>query len=211
MVLPIRRHGSSPGAVLRGRDPFTEFESMWDQMGRYLEQAAAPAAGGGVWLPMAEEAESGDSYTVKLELPGYPADSIDIEVEGEELIVSGELSEEHHGKVLSNRRAAFMYRTSLPTGADPERCDADLTDGVLTLTIPKTSRQQRHKIEIGHKEQRTEGKTPGELGGESGMTPVEAHNTFVAGATARAEEEQAGRAAGGTPGTATPGEPESGL
>ncbi|MEU6865620.1 Hsp20/alpha crystallin family protein [Streptomyces sp. NPDC046876] len=198
--------------MLQGRDPFAEFESMWDQMGRFLEQAAAPAASSGTWLPMAEESEDDDSYTLKLELPGYPAESIDIEAEGEELIVRGELSEEHHGKVLSSRRAGFTYRTSLPAGADPEHCDADLDDGVLTLTVPKTTRQQRRKIEIGqHKQQHgLGGKSPGEPAGTSRMTPVEAHNTFVAGATARAEEERAGGGSG-SPGASTLGEPETGI
>ncbi|MEU3778441.1 Hsp20/alpha crystallin family protein [Streptomyces sp. NPDC032472] len=199
--------------MLHGRDPFAEFESMWDQMGRFLEQAAAPAGGSGTWLPKAEEAEDDDSYTLKLELPGYPAESIDVEVEGEELIVSGELSEEHHGKVLSSRRAGFMYRTSLPAGADPERCDARLDDGVLTLTIPKTTRQQRRRIEIAQHKQQHElgGKASGEPAGASRMTPVEAHNTFVAGATARAEEEQARGDTAGSPGASTLGEPETGI
>ncbi|MBT2480096.1 Hsp20/alpha crystallin family protein [Streptomyces sp. ISL-94] len=204
MALPIRRRASSPGAVLRGLDPFADFEKMWDQMGRYLEQAAAPAAGGTAWLPMAEEEESDDSYTVKVELPGYPAENIDIEVEGDELVISGELSEEHQGNVLTRRHGSFMYRTSLPAGADAEHCNADLDNGVLTVTIPKTTQQQRRKIEIGKGHHSLEGKSSSELAGESGLTPVEAHNTFVAGSTAATTGAQSStETTGGTAPTGT--------
>ncbi|MEU6892366.1 Hsp20/alpha crystallin family protein [Streptomyces sp. NPDC046557] len=203
MALPIRRHGSGPGAVLRGLDPFTDFERMWDQMGRFLEHAAAPTASSAAWLPMAEENENDSSYTVKLELPGYPAENIDIEVEGDQLVISGELSEEHHGKVLTRRQGSFMYRTSLPAGVDPEHCDADLDSGVLILTIPKATRQQpRRKIEIGHGRHSMEGKSPTELAGERAMTPAEEHNAFVAGG---ADDATRGERRGGAPDGTAPG------
>ena len=35
-------------------DPFGDFENMWSEMGRLLEQAAAPA-GTASWLPTAED------------------------------------------------------------------------------------------------------------------------------------------------------------
>lgn len=152
MARPILRRGGVPGRVAGGLGPFGEFESMWQRMGQLLEQAAAPttAASGGAWLPMAEVDESDDSFTVKVELPGYPADSIDIGIEGDDLVISGELSEEHTGEVLSRRQGGFMYRTGLPAGTDSEHCDAELDNGVLTVTVHKTGqRQQRRKIEIG--------------------------------------------------------------
>ncbi|MBT2489670.1 Hsp20/alpha crystallin family protein [Streptomyces sp. ISL-96] len=52
---------------------------------------------------------------------------------------AGELSEEQRGKVLSRRTGKFLYRTSLPGGADSENIDADLTDGILTVRIPKAA------------------------------------------------------------------------
>ncbi|MFF8605733.1 Hsp20/alpha crystallin family protein [Streptomyces sp. NPDC015346] len=148
MGLPIRRGG---GALSRGAmwDPIRDFESMWDEMGRMLERAATPA-GGGTWMPMAEEREDDNAYTVKVELPGFPPENIDLEVEGDELVISGELAEEHSGKVLSRRTGKFMYRTTLPPGADSEQCDAKLDNGILTVTVPKREqRAERRKIEIG--------------------------------------------------------------
>lgn len=209
MALPIRRRGNGSGTGMPSLDPFHDFENMWDQMGRFLEQAAMPAAGSGAWLPMAEEEESEDHYTVKLELPGYPKENIDIEVEGDELVISGELSEEHHGKVLTRRKGSFMYRTTVPAGADSEHCQADLDNGVLTVTVPKTAQlQRRRKIEIGQGRV-GEGKGPDEISAESGVTAAEARNTFE---EVRGPEPAAGAAeASGTGVPGAPGAPDTGA
>jgi HSP20 family protein len=150
MALPTRHGGGSP-ELRRAWDPFSEFEDMWSRMGRLLEQAAAPTAASGVWMPTAEEEEAENAYVVRAELPGVPAESIDIEVEGDELSITGELSEERRGKVLSRRTGRFAYRTSLPAGTDSDSIEADLTDGVLTVRIPKTEteHEKRRRIEIG--------------------------------------------------------------
>ncbi|MEU2392607.1 Hsp20/alpha crystallin family protein [Streptomyces sp. NPDC007369] len=173
-------------------------------MGRFLEQPATASGLGGAWLPTAEEEESETAYTLKLELPGYPADSVGVRIEGDELVISGELSEEHHDKVLSRRQGGFTYRTCLPSGVDRERCGADLDDGVLTVTLPKGRRQQRRTIKVGRGRSTPEA-APGGSTDESGtLTPVEAHNTFVAGTAAASAEAHPG---GGSTGDARGGAP----
>jgi HSP20 family protein len=150
MALPMRR-GSVPERrrpAWGAWDPFGDFENMWSEMGRLLEQAAVPT-GAAAWLPLAEEEETEDAYIVRAELPGIPAENVDIELEGNELSITGELSEEQRGKVLSRRTGRFSYRTSLPGGADSENIDADLTDGILTVRIPKAEEGKRRKIAIG--------------------------------------------------------------
>ncbi|NBM19663.1 Hsp20/alpha crystallin family protein [Streptomyces sp. GC420] len=130
-------------------EPFGDFEKVWGRMmGRLLEEAAAPS-GERRWMPMAEEEETDDAYVVRAELPGVPADNVTVEVDADELCITGELSEEHRGKVLSRRTGRFVYRTALPSGTDSEHIDADLTDGVLTVRIPKAATAERRRIEIG--------------------------------------------------------------
>ncbi|GHH78764.1 hypothetical protein GCM10018793_30100 [Streptomyces sulfonofaciens] len=130
-----------------GWDPFGDIQSMWSDMGRLM--AAAPTTGAGAWMPIAEEAETEDAYMVRAELPGIPAESVDISIEGNELSISGELSEAEHGKVLNHRTGKFSYRTTLPMDADTDNIDADLTDGILTVRVPKSAEGRRRKIEIG--------------------------------------------------------------
>jgi len=47
------------------------------------------------------------------------------------------------------RTGRFAYRVTLPTHIDPDKIDAKLTDGVLTVRVPKSERDQRRRIEIG--------------------------------------------------------------
>ena len=44
---------------------------------------------------------------------------------------------------------AFANRCTLPDYVDPERVTADLTDGVLTITVPKQPKARPRRIEIG--------------------------------------------------------------
>ncbi|MFD8415201.1 MULTISPECIES: Hsp20/alpha crystallin family protein [unclassified Streptomyces] len=174
--------------MLRALAPLGDLDRVREQTGRFLERAAPPGTGGGTWLPASEEDERDGSFVLKLELPGYPADSIDIEVEDGRLTVTGDLPEEDRARVLSRRQGRFVFRTGLPAGADPERCRATLDSGVLTVTVPRAARQRRRRIEIG---QGPAGQQHGSSGlprENDGMSPVEAHNTFVAGATAQASE-----------------------
>lgn len=104
--------------------------------------------GDGRWAPIAEEEETEDAYIVRMELPGVPEENINIEIDANELCISGEISEEQRGKVLSRRSGKFYYCTSLPAGADTEHCDADLSEGVLTVRMAKTGEAQRRKVEL---------------------------------------------------------------
>jgi HSP20 family protein len=160
MALPVRRGG----ALERRRsafgtwDPFSEFENVWSEMGRLLGQAATPVSAA-PWMPLAEEDESEDAYIIRAELPGLPAENVNVELEGNELCITGELSEEERGKVLSRRTGRFAYRTNLPGSADSENIQADLTNGILTVRVPKAAEEKRRKIEIGgHRETSGENK-----------------------------------------------------
>lgn len=139
--------------------------------GRLLEQAAVPATGTGQWLPMAEEEETDDAYVVRMELPGVPGENVNIEIDDNELSISGEVTEEHQGRVLSRRTGKFSYRTSLPGTVNAEQCDADLSEGMLTVRIPKTTEGRRHKIELKSKGSKSiEPGTEGAAGSQGAQT-----------------------------------------
>ncbi|MEU6867039.1 Hsp20/alpha crystallin family protein [Streptomyces sp. NPDC046876] len=200
MVLPIRRGGGLSERLRPAwgsMDPFRDFANMWGEMGRLLEQAAVPAPGeGGRWLPMAEEEETDDAYVVRMELPGVPAENVNIEVDGNELSISGEVSEEHQGKVLSRRTGKFFYRTSLPDTVNADECDADLSDGLLTLRIPKTAEGRRHKIEL-----RSQGSKSIEAGQAQGRGQSQGQGLEAGGGTEGMRGAEAAPGATGTTGT----------
>jgi HSP20 family protein len=52
------------------------------------------------------------------------------------------------GKTLRRRQGKFAYHASLPADADPEQIHAQLTDGVLTVRVPKAVKACSRRIEI---------------------------------------------------------------
>jgi HSP20 family protein len=103
-----------------------------------------------------EEDETDDAYEIRARLPGVPRERISVDVDEQELRISGELGEEERARALSRRGGRFLYRTTLPTGADPERAEADLADGVLRVRLPKSATPKRRRLRIGGTDRETE-------------------------------------------------------
>ncbi|MFI1731167.1 Hsp20/alpha crystallin family protein [Streptomyces acidicola] len=149
MTLPVRR---SRGAFPVW-DPLRELEELHTRMDR-LMQSAFPGGEPGAaeaWAPLADIEDTESAYLVELELPGVDKDQITVEVAEGELDVHGELKEkERTGVVRRQTRhiGQFDYRTSLPSNSDTEHVSAELTDGVLTVRVPKVEQGKPQRIEI---------------------------------------------------------------
>ena len=96
------------------------------------------------------------AYHVEVDLPGMKKDDINIQIEDNTLIVSGErkvkeeIKEENYYKVESSF-GKFSRSFSLPDDADIENIHAQSQDGVLEVTVPKLEVQKvekTKKIEI---------------------------------------------------------------
>jgi HSP20 family protein len=127
-------------------DPSGEFGQLWDRMGRMFEPGGT---GQDAWVPAVETEESEDAYLVRAELPGMKTDDVNVELSGQELRINGEVSEEGgNGKTLRRRHGKFAYHMSLPADADVDKADATMTDGVLTVRLPKAAQARSRKIAI---------------------------------------------------------------
>jgi HSP20 family protein len=122
-------------------DPFGEFSQLWNRM-------AGSQGGPGGWIPVVETEEGDDGYTVRAELPGLKTDNINVELRGNELRITGEVREEESGKTLRRRHGKFAYRNTVPSDADADHIEAQLTDGVLTVHLPKKTGAQSRTIEV---------------------------------------------------------------
>ncbi len=96
-----------------------------------------------------------DSYTITLELPGVAEDDIEITVHEGVVTIQGEKKTEHEEKgetwYFSERQyGAFSRSFRLPADADETGIDANLKDGVLTVTVPKSAPKAKaaKKVEI---------------------------------------------------------------
>ena len=152
MTLPAHRGRGS----LSGWDPFRELEDLRNRMDRLVQATFSgrdlPEAGAAeAWAPPADVEETEDAYLMELELPGVDKDRITVEVGDGELDVHGEIEERERTGVLRRQTrhvGRFDYRMSLPPDVDTEHITAELTNGVLTLRVPKAEKARPHRIEI---------------------------------------------------------------
>ena len=110
-------------------------------------------AGGSV--PSIDLAETDESVEVKTDLPGIRAEDVDIEIRNDYLTISGETSEEKteadEGRKyhrVERRSGSFARSVRLPCEVQQDEVDAELKDGVLTVTMPKAEEAKTTKVRI---------------------------------------------------------------
>ena len=107
-----------------------------------------------VWRPACDIDETDSHYLVSFDLPGIPREDIKIECRDHQLVVSGDRSGETRrteGGAVTRERflGSFMRSFQLPTAVKAEQVQANLSDGVLRIAIPKAESAQRREISIG--------------------------------------------------------------
>lgn len=108
------------------------------------------------FAPAADVVVTDDDVTVVMDVPGLTADDVTIELEEDVLTVRGERplpykSDEQQGKVwqrVERGFGKFERVLSLPSGLDPDAISASLSDGVLTLHIPKPEERKPRRVQI---------------------------------------------------------------
>jgi HSP20 family protein len=147
MAAPIR----SRNADDVGRwSPFADLNQLARQMERFLGSAGDLAAPDG-FVPMADVEETEDAYLVELELPGVKREDINIEVAGNRLLVTGERKERERVGIVRRRTRTvgrFQFEVVLPIEVSGDAVEATLEHGVLTVRVPKTGREEPHRVEI---------------------------------------------------------------
>lgn len=103
--------------------------------------------------PRFEVKETRDGYVFKADLPGIDEKDIDISLTGNRLVVSGkreseERKEDERFYAYECAYGSFTRAFTLPEGVDADHVSADMTNGVLTLTIPKRPEAQPKKISL---------------------------------------------------------------
>jgi len=103
-------------------------------------------------LPAVDVYETDDGLVIVAELPGTSATDLDIQVEKGVLRILGKSADvgpaDAHVLHRGFQTGRFSRRFALSDELDREHIQADLTDGVLTLTIPKADRAKPKRIVI---------------------------------------------------------------
>ena len=106
--------------------------------------------------PAIDVTEDDKAYKITAELPGLEEKDIDINVSGDMLTLKGEKQQQKEEKnknyYMSERSyGSFQRSFVLPDGVDADKIAADLSKGVLTVTLPKTAEAQKPQKKIAVK------------------------------------------------------------
>lgn len=93
--------------------------------------------------PASDAKLADDTYTITMELPGVAEEDIELTVNEGVVSVRGEKKTEREEKgdtwyFTERQYGAFSRSFRLPPDADEAGVAADLKDGVLTITVPKS-------------------------------------------------------------------------
>lgn len=97
--------------------------------------------------------ETADAYQIRMDVPGIKPEEINVEVTGDTVRVSGERKEEKEEKTktyhrVERRSGKFSEIVTLPGAVKDENVQAEFSDGVLTVTLPKTEASKTRIIKV---------------------------------------------------------------
>jgi HSP20 family molecular chaperone IbpA len=116
------------------------------------QETAAGRTAGLMLRPPADVFEDANGITLQLDMPGVSKDRLSVQTDRNTLTVEGDVQiamregmEALYAEVHSTRyRRSFTLSGEL----EPEKTEANLKDGVLTLHIPKRAELRPRRIEV---------------------------------------------------------------
>jgi len=142
--------------------PWHLMRRMQEEMDRMMSHFANPVLwstqGGQLWTPNVDVIEAIKHWTFEMDLPGVSKDDINVEVLDKDLVIKAQ-ARQHQEKSIAEgryhrreRRSGYFERViPLPENADENNITCAFSNGVLTVTIPKSEEsvaKGRH-IQIG--------------------------------------------------------------
>jgi HSP20 family protein len=101
--------------------------------------------------PAVDLVDNGDHYTVTTELPGFTKESVDIQINRDELQIRAQKkveTEEKKKNYMHRERgySAFERTITFPEEVLPSKCEGEIKDGILELKIPKREPKPEEKM-----------------------------------------------------------------
>ncbi|KAF6143742.1 hypothetical protein GIB67_041246 [Kingdonia uniflora] len=87
--------------------------------------------------------ETENEVKMRFDVPGLSKEDVKVSVEGDTLVVKGERKEQEGGSWVSQSSSVYDMRLELPENCETEKIKAELKNGVLLITIPKTKVDQK--------------------------------------------------------------------
>jgi len=139
-------------------NPLGEFDRVWGEMDRLVNDSITRArtAPRYAFRPAMDLYDQGDELVFKAVLPGANPEKIELSVEQNTLTIRGTfgytLSEDEAKGTTWYRReigsGQFAETIGLPAPVDSEHAEAQFTDGILTLRLPKAEQVRMRRIPV---------------------------------------------------------------
>jgi len=132
----------------------SDFDSLWDD---WFNRSAAkmPESFRSAPMPPINLAETPKEFIASIELPGYEERDIQVQLIGDQLVISGERKWEEEQKDkeyyrVESRYGSFRRAIELPDGLnmDPEAIKANYAKGMLEVRLAKLEPKPAHKIKV---------------------------------------------------------------
>jgi HSP20 family protein len=144
------------------------------EIDRLFEDTFGRGEGGTTFTPAVDIRENQNELRLDVELPGLNPEDVEITADNGVLTVRGEKQTERKEgddsryHIVERSYGSFLRSFQLPQGLDESKIDANYTNGILSIHIPKSALAQPKKIQI------KSGEVP------SGNRPIEGVGTSTA-------------------------------
>ncbi len=145
--------------------PNREAMSLWNDFDRFFNRLTksdlfdnpdSDFTGSGTWMPALDVTEKEKEYIVEAEVPGMSEDDIQLSLRDNVLTIKGEKkfeSEEDEDNYYYRERRYGQFQRSirLDGGVDDKKVDAEYSNGVLTIHLPKSKETMAKQIPVKSK------------------------------------------------------------
>jgi HSP20 family protein len=136
-------------------EPVREMMTLREAMDRLFDDAfTRPLSLRDGWSsPAIDMYQTDNDVVVKVALPGFKADDVQINVTGDLLTIRGEMKHEEEQKdkswhIREHRWGSFERSVSLPTNVVSDKAQAEFDNGILTITLPKAKEVKPKTITV---------------------------------------------------------------
>jgi len=150
----LRRIGDwNQWPALGARDLSRQFDELRRELDRVFNdpERGGFALGREVW-PSVALSDEGQAWVLRAELPGLSEKDVDLQVTAESVTLRAErrLATPEGYTVHRRERVGFrVARTfTLPTKIDPEKVEASLKHGILTVKLAKAADAQPRQVQV---------------------------------------------------------------
>ncbi len=139
-------------------DPFRDLRTLQEEVNRLFTGNIARSfddegIARGAWSPSVDIYENKDHIVLEAELPGMKREDFDLSVENNVITLRGERhfekkddSDNYHR--VERAYGSFTRSFTLPNTVTAEGANADYSNGVLRVTLPKREETKARRIEI---------------------------------------------------------------